>query len=273
MDRQARDGRAQAQRHPLLEGRLQPRVRLLHRGQPRQHCIVARRLRAQADAHRWRAIHHAGAQREGSDRAQRPRADRCPRAGDTPQPCRDGCRVGAVAPRDRARDRPDRCVAQPGLRRGRAWLEPTRGERRHAAPDQRRAPPARRTRASGGRLRLERPRAGPRLSADHHPHRAEHGRQVDLPSAGGDHRPAGAVRELRARRARCDRSRGPGVHAGRRARRHQRRHVDLHGGDDGNGVHPQPRHACLARDLRRGGEGDLDVRRRLHRAGGGRTLA
>jgi len=58
-----------------------------------------------------------------------------------------------------------------------------------------------------------------------------------------------------------------------RPRRHHRGDVHVHGGDDRDGVHPQPRHAIVARDLRRGGEGDLDLRRRLDRAGGGRAPA
>ncbi len=84
---------------------------------------------------------------------------------------------------------------------------------------------------------------------------------------------AGKSTFLRQARPSDRRTRGSHLHACRSARRHQRRHVDLHGGDDRNCEHPQPRDALVACDPRRGGEGDLHIRRRLDCAGGRRILA
>ena len=58
-DRGHRGARAGAHRHRLAQGPLQPRLRLLHRGQPLEPRAGAGRLRAQADDRRRRALHHA----------------------------------------------------------------------------------------------------------------------------------------------------------------------------------------------------------------------
>ena len=57
-----RSARTRADRHRLAQGRLQPGLRLLHRGHPRQPGPGAGRLHPQADAGQRRALHHRGAQ-------------------------------------------------------------------------------------------------------------------------------------------------------------------------------------------------------------------
>ena len=53
---------AGADRGQVAEGRLQPGLRLLHRGQPGQYVLGPGRLHPQADPHRRRALLHHGAQ-------------------------------------------------------------------------------------------------------------------------------------------------------------------------------------------------------------------
>ena len=64
-------------------------------------------------------------------------------------------------------------------------------------PDRRRAPPGRRAALVGG-VRPQRHAAQRHDAPAGDPHRAEHGRQVHLPAAGGAHLPAGAGRVVRA---------------------------------------------------------------------------
>ena len=81
------------------------------------------------------------------------------------------------------------------------------------------------------------------------PDRAEHGRQVDLPAAGGAHPAARADRLVRPGERRQGADRRPHLRARRRVRQHRPRSVDVHGGDAGDGQHParvdvaQPRRA------------------------------
>ena len=186
---------------------------------------------------------------------------------------RQGRGISGQAPRRRPGDRRGRRAAEPCHRGDRAGLAAARGQRGAAAQHQRRPPSAGREQPAGRGFRRQRPRAGSGQRADHDPDRAEHGRQVDLPAPGRGDRAAGAVRQLRAGRARGGRPRRPDLHARRRARRHHRGHVDLHGRDDRDRVHPQPRDARVAGDPGRGGEGDLDLRRRVDRPVGGRAPA
>ena len=76
--------------------------------------------------------------------------------------------------------------------------------------------------------------------------RAEHGRQVHLPAAGGAALAAGAGRLVRAgARGQA----GPGrshLRARRRLGQHRARPVDLHGRDAGDGAHPERRHLAAA---------------------------
>ncbi|TMD95551.1 MAG: hypothetical protein E6I72_10740 [Chloroflexi bacterium] len=171
-------------------------------------------------------------------------------AGDTAGARRGGRECFARAAHERAGDRHDGRAPEPRPGGGRAPLAPARGQRRARAEHHRRPSPAGRERPAGGRIRGERPRSRSRGSSDRDPHGAQHGGEVDLPAAGGSHRPARPVRKLRPRGERRRRAGRPHLHARWRARRHQRRHVDFHGRDDRDRVHPQPRHARLAGDLR-----------------------
>ncbi len=72
-------GGARAHRHPLAARRLQPRLRLLHRGQQGEPGAGAGRLPAQADAGRRRALRHAAPQGARGAHPRRARGDR--RAG------------------------------------------------------------------------------------------------------------------------------------------------------------------------------------------------
>ena len=144
---------------------------------------------------------------------------------------------------------------------------------RGRAPSRRRA--ARRGRAL--RAQRRRPRCdgrGLRRSvAPVDRHRPEHGRQIDVHAAGGARGGPRADRVVRAGAAREDRRRRPRPHARRRERQPRARREHLHGRDEGDGEHPSPRHAPLARRPRRDRPRHEHVRRPLHRVGGGRAPA
>ncbi len=201
----------------------------------------ARRLRTQADAGQRRAVRDAGAQGirgEGPDGpGQDPRdrvrpSARAARAGGGPiRPARGNRRA-------RGADRRDRLSRRGG---GRARLRPSRGGR--GAPDPRLggAP-------SGGGGDEPRERFVPndvdirrRDAQDSDRHRSEHGRQVDLPEAGGADHPHGPGRLVRAGRPRGDRHRRPDILPHRLIGQPRRRTIDVHGGDAGDGQHPQQR--------------------------------
>ncbi len=94
-DRRDPGDRARADGDRVAQGRLQPRVRLLHRDLERAPRAGARRLSAAADAHERRALRHAGAQGVRGARAHGRGADRDARAR----------AVRGAARRGRARDR------------------------------------------------------------------------------------------------------------------------------------------------------------------------
>ena len=73
--------RARAHRHPIPARRLQPGLRLFHRGPERASRPRPRRLLPQADPRRRRALRHPRPQGARDDRAARPRARHRPRAG------------------------------------------------------------------------------------------------------------------------------------------------------------------------------------------------
>ena len=238
-----RGARARAQpASPNLQGRLQPRARLLHRGHAarRTRC---RRTTAPPDAEERRALHHRPSSRSFEDKVLGAReralaresvlyealldaADRarCPR-------CRR--RAAALATLDvlanlaeRARALQLRDAASSSTSRG---IEITR------------RPP------SGGRAVSRAPfvpttcvlHDGRRMLVDHRP---EHGRQVDLHAPGRADRAARAHRQLRAGRARA--RIGPIDRIFTRigaARRPRRRPLDLHGRDDRGREHPEQR--------------------------------
>ena len=157
-----RGARARAHGDPRAEGPLQPRVRLVDRGQQ-----GAARARCPTTTGASRPPRAASASRRTSSSAGRARP--CARASARPPPkrarsrsCAAGCaREAGADPRDRGRDRRarHRAVARPG--RARARLGAARGRRLARARDRGRPPPG------GGahgarRLRAERPRAGRR---------------------------------------------------------------------------------------------------------------
>ena len=76
LDREAAAGRNHAHRHPVAQGAVQLRVRLLHRGhegEPRQGAAA---LHPQADHRQRRAVHHAGAEGDGRQNPRRGGAQR-----------------------------------------------------------------------------------------------------------------------------------------------------------------------------------------------------
>ena len=101
----------------------------------------------------------------------------------------------------------------------------------------------------------------------------EHGRQVYVSSAECADHGAGADGVLRARAPRAYRRGGPSVQPGRRLRRPGARPLDVHGGDDGDGRHPQPGDVALAGDPRRDRPRHGDVRRSFDRMGDGGVSA
>ena len=111
-----RGARAAAHRHPVAEGALQQRLRLLHRNHARQPAPGARRLRAQADAGQRRALHHAGVEGLRAQSAGRRREDPDARKGSVRATC-------ASAPP------PRRSASAPPPRRWRSWTSPRRWRR------------------------------------------------------------------------------------------------------------------------------------------------
>ena len=74
----------------------------------------------------------------------------------------------------------------------------------------------------------------------------EHGRQEHLPAPGGADRAAWRRSAASCRPTRRDRAGGPHLHARGRAGRPRGGPEHLHGGDDGDGQHPAPRHRAAA---------------------------
>ncbi len=99
-----RSARAAAHRHPVAQGALQQRLRLLHRNHARQPAPGARRLRTQADAGQRRALHHARAEGLRAQGAGRRREDPDARKGAVRRACASAWprRRSASAPPPRA---------------------------------------------------------------------------------------------------------------------------------------------------------------------------
>ncbi len=93
-----------------------------------------------------------------------------------------------------------------------------------------------------------RPRPGPE---PYRPaHRSQHGRQINLSQTDGAHHLDGSLRVVRTRGRGSDRSHRPDLHPGRGLRHARPRRIDVHGRDDRNRQHPQPRHAKVTGDPR-----------------------
>ena len=160
----------------------------------------------------------------------------------------------------------------PGRARGRPELLPPRGRRRGRHPDHGRPAPRHRGRQRRA-VHPERHLPRPRRRADPDHHRAEHGRKIDLPPPGRPHRRHGPDGIVRARRIGLAGPRRPHLHPDRGDGLPERRAVDVHGRDAGDGRHPEQRDAEEPHPPRRGRPGDQHVRRPEHRLGRGRAPA
>ncbi len=142
--------------------------------------------------------------------------------------------------RNGRRHRRSRRNSRAGAGSGREPLDSTALLRRWRDANRRRAPSgdreARRTRSVA--VHPERS-VSLRVRLHRHHHRAEHGRQVHLSQAGGAHCRDGADGLLRARRVGAAAGARPRVHPHRRVGQPGARPLDLHGGDDRDGRHPQ----------------------------------
>ena len=147
--RRHRGARARAHRHPVAEGEVQQRVRLLHRGHALAPGVGARGLPAQADRRQRGALRDARAGRVRADDPVGRRTPRRARDGDLHGAPRDGGGGLRAAARARRARRGGRHAG--GARRGRPpiGLLPPRDRRRRRDRSGGRAPPRRR--AAGGR--------------------------------------------------------------------------------------------------------------------------
>ena len=111
------------------------------------------------------------------------------------------------------------------------------------------------------------------VAADLAGHRPQHGRQVDLPAAGGAHRAAGADGRDRAGALGPGRPGRSDLHPGGRGRQPGPGRVHLHGRDARDRRHPGRRDPALAGGARRGRPRHLHLRRAVDRVGGHRVPA
>ncbi len=111
-----RGARAAAHGHPVAQGAVQQRLRLLHRDHPREPAPGAAGLRAQADAGQRRALHHPRAEGVRAQGARRGRQDPHARKGTLRRRAEAGGRAGAAHSRH-------------GRRRWRNWMSPRRSRR------------------------------------------------------------------------------------------------------------------------------------------------
>ena len=270
----SRSGGTRAQRHPQPARRLQPRVRLLHRGQQGQPGAGAGGLPAQADAGRRRALRHAASQGARGAHRRGARGDRRAR----------GVAVPAGLSRS-SRASPTVCavwrtlvgtldvfsaLAEVAARQG--FVRPVIDDGDALSIRDGRHPVVERD-LRRRTLRAQRHRARFRRRADRRAHRTEHGRQVDLPATGRADRAAGAGRQLRAgrerRRSASSTASSPASAPGRPVARR----IDLHGRDARDRGDPAQRHPTLARALRRGRARHQHLRRPRDRARGRRVPA
>ncbi len=148
------------------------------------HAVPAR-LPAQADDRRRRALHHAGAEGVRGEGARRRRAHPRARAGDLRALRAAGRRRGAAHPGHRARAGHARRARRPGRDRRRRQLHQAARARRRRVRRHRRPPPGRRALRRATRSCRTTSTSNGDDAAAGHPHRPEHGRQVDLPAADG----------------------------------------------------------------------------------------
>jgi hypothetical protein len=200
-----------------------------------------RRLRAQADDRRRRALHHARAEGVRGEGARRRRADPRARARDLRGAARAGGRRGAAHAQDTARALAALDVLA-ALAETAAW--PTTPSRTSTTATSW-WPPTSATRSSSG---WPAARSCQRRPAGHHrppardPDRAR--TWAASPPTCGRRRCSACWRRrvVRAGARGQARHRRPDVRAGRRLGQHRPRPVHLHGRDAGDGAHPQRRH-------------------------------
>ncbi len=116
-------------------------------------------------------------------------------------------------------------------------------------------------------LRPQLHRAAAFGEADRVDHGAEHGGKVHLPADGCSARRDGADRVLRPCGVGVDGTLRQDFHAHRRAGRLGARKQHLHGGDGGDGEHPEQPDGEEPGHSRRGGKRDVHLRRHEHRLG------
>ncbi len=134
-------GRARADGDPDPEDRVQPRLRLLHRGPEVAGGPRPARVRAAADDRDRRALHRARSPREGGRDRQRGRPAGRARAGGLAGADRGPPPGRAAAPGRRAGRGPPRPLRRSRRGRGRAPLHPARRHGRDRDPDPRRPAP------------------------------------------------------------------------------------------------------------------------------------
>ena len=180
-----------------------------------------------------------------SRRRSRTTRRRCsaPTSGSSSASSRSSRRCGSVSPPNRrgCSTRRGRWRARRAGRAGRDGdgLQLHQAARARWRRDRRRRRAPSRRRAAGRRhVRAERHPARRQHASARDPHRPEHGRQVDLPAAGGAALPAGAVGIVRAGARGQDRPRRSPLRARRRVGQHRARPVDVHGRDAGDRAHP-----------------------------------
>ena len=201
-DRRHRGARARAHRHPVAEGQVQQRLRLLPRGHARRTSRVPGRLRAQADARQRRALRHARARPStrpkilsADERRIALELELFERAARARSP-----RRRARCWRWRARVRRRRRAGGAGRGGAPQRLLPARSSTTAASSSSRTG--ATRSSSSWRRPAASSPTTSasiPTRRAAPDRHRPQHGRQVDGDAAGGADGDPGADGRLRAR--------------------------------------------------------------------------
>ena len=268
-------------RHPRAQDQAQQRPRLFHRGRRQSRRQAAGRaaqrpLHPPPDAGQRLPLHHHRARRaRGEDRRRRPSARwRSNSPSSTNWRRRSPPRPIGSAPSPTRSPSLDVAAALAVLAEAENYCRPeveaslafAVAGGRHPVVEQ----ALRGERPALRRQRL-RPRPRRRSRADLAGHRAEHGRQVDLPPPERAHRHPRADRLVRAGEVGADRHRRPPVQPRRRRRRPRPRPLDLHGRDGRDRRDPQPGRPALAGHPRRDRPRHGDLRRPVDRLGGDRA--
>ena len=192
-----------------------------------------------------RAIYNAGDEGVRVAGPQRPGADQRARSLPVSPGVRAGGGVRVPGHGRREVRRPSRRVRLPGGGRLQERLRQAAAGRGRHHTDQGGASPGGGADAAVGVLRAQRHLPVQRGRADSHPDRAQHVGKVDLHPPGSRDRPDGAGGELRPRRVGLHRPGRQDIHPRRPPGRPVPGTVHLHGGDAGDGLHPESRHETL----------------------------